>query len=122
MATYPIFDRMTHRMITTAQLDEHVRSIVETLIEAGAETMFSCDGHGDPIAFYVVFRSPYKLARHIAQAGFFEITISRSYPDKGGDHWHLSLGASQIRGLNRDYREAMQEWLADWRRAVLSLE
>jgi hypothetical protein len=58
-------------------IDSGVNFFVEALERMGAKPQASCDGHGDPCGFYVLFGGNEKLARRIKNAGFFKVEIER---------------------------------------------
>lgn len=61
-------------------LDKGVRAVVAELNRIGARTLFSCSGHGDRLAFYVLFEADLPLAQQIADLGYFEISLVMHQP------------------------------------------
>lgn len=61
-------------------LDKGVRVVVAELNRIGARTLFSCSGHGDRLAWYVLFEADPALAQQITDLGCFEISLVMCQP------------------------------------------
>ncbi len=63
-------------------LDKGVRAVVAELNRIGARTLFSCSGHGDRLAWYVLFEADPLLAQQIADLGHFGISLVMGQPGR----------------------------------------
>lgn len=84
-------------------IDRGVNYFVEALERLGATTMYSCDGHGNPENFYVMFKATYKLALKILHAGYFDVELN-SRKDVFAIHLgpamdHVAVGPNKYRSV-----------------------
>ena len=95
---------------TPVLLDRGVNFFILILEELGAVTHWSCDGHGNPDYFYIVFEAPYKLALKIQSAGFFDVQIERHNVWSLRFNWVLRSRTSSYK-LTRALRAAANAWI-----------
>jgi len=119
--------RMRYEPVT---LDRGVNYFVEALERLGAFTRYSCDGHGNPENFYVMFTAPYSLALKIVAAGFFKVELNRrknTFELRLGPAMdHVETGPNKyrpVRMTGKEYiRESWQqtlEWASEaWERTL----
>jgi hypothetical protein len=91
------------------KLDAGVNYFVLALEQAGATTLFSCEGH--PTGFYVAFEASYDLARRIASAGFMDITIR-------GDGWRAAFPTESLWQNERHKRRTLRWAAGAWERTL----
>lgn len=76
-----LIDSYTGEPITINQLDRGVRKVVAELVAMGAVPRWSCDGHGDPAGWYVVFEADLATAQKVCDRGYFTVSLFQHKPD-----------------------------------------
>lgn len=92
-------------------IDRGVNFFVRALSNAGARTLFSCEGH--PKGFYVLFEAPLELAQLIRTLGFFTVELEGSGPLH--PKWSIRLPevpwTETTRSKRRRLRWAAKAWV-----------
>jgi hypothetical protein len=94
-------------------LDRGVNYFVLALERLGATTLHSCDGHGNPKHFYLMFRAPLSLAVKVADIGFFTVTIESRHHGRGVYSLRLGPALEIFQGgirLAKTVKVRKREW------------
>jgi hypothetical protein len=86
------------------KLDPGVNIFVLILEQMGLTTRFSCEGHPD--GFYISFKSNYKTAIRIRQAGYFTVEI------EGKNFWSIRVHERFDRKNNKREHVDRLRWAA----------
>lgn len=91
-------DFYTGNPLNIADLDPGVQKIVSKLMNMGAVPIASCDGHGKPSRWYVLFGATPAVAQAVVDVGWLGVALVKDKPGV----YRLST---------RSYA-AVKEWLA----------
>ena len=117
---YSVIDFYSGRRVSVVTLEAGVRDVVCQLIDLGATPVASCDGHGHPSEWYVLFSAPLSIAQVVVNRGWLQLELAwtraaGTFPPWALDHkdplWMLSHPRRGPRLTQKILREAVRGWL-----------